>query len=104
MKVSKKVGPFATDFLTRLLEKDPSKRLGVNGVSEIMNHYFFETIDWLKLERKQIKPPYVPKIKRPDDTKYFSDNIIDQSVESSPDNRILSRQEKEEKHVPNFTF
>jgi serum/glucocorticoid-regulated kinase 2 len=40
-------------LLIKLLEKDPSKRLGIkNGLQEIKNHQFFASIDWSKIEKK----------------------------------------------------
>ncbi|OCT96880.1 hypothetical protein XELAEV_18009097mg [Xenopus laevis] len=43
------------DLLTKLLEKDPHKRLGAHG--NIKHHPFFSSIDWVELERKTIPPP-----------------------------------------------
>lgn len=51
-----------------------------------------------------VKPPYVPKVKAEDDVKYIAENWIEEGVESSPDSRILTRQEKEERYVQNFSF
>ena len=34
------------DFINKLLEVDPSKRLGRNGINEIKNHKFFKKFDW----------------------------------------------------------
>ncbi|KAH8163781.1 hypothetical protein CIB48_g4457 [Xylaria polymorpha] len=39
----------AADILMRLLEKDHTKRLGVNGASEVKAHAFFQDIDWDEL-------------------------------------------------------
>ncbi|XP_076834900.1 protein kinase C delta type-like [Brachyhypopomus gauderio] len=54
------------DLLERLFERDPSYRLGVVG--NIRGHSFFETVNWADLERRQIKPPYVPKVKSSNDS------------------------------------
>lgn len=53
---------FALDFISRLLEKSAPHRLGKNGVDEIKNHLFFIDIDWHQCERRELKPPIVPKI------------------------------------------
>lgn len=87
-----------------MLQKDPKERLGANGVCEIMDHPFFEDIDWLKLERKQVKPSYVPKIKKKDDIKYIDENWLEEGIESSPDITILSQEDKLKFHVKNFSF
>ena len=38
--------PEAHDFIDGLLTLDPKDRLGVNGINEIKNHPFFESINW----------------------------------------------------------
>ncbi|EPQ59206.1 kinase-like protein, partial [Gloeophyllum trabeum ATCC 11539] len=49
-----KVDPDARDLIARLLEKDPSKRLGTNGAEEVMRHPFFKDVDWVKMRRRQL--------------------------------------------------
>lgn len=51
------------DLITRLLDKNPRKRLGNRGKKEVMNHPWFNDIDWKKLYRKEIKPLYFPECK-----------------------------------------
>ena len=51
------------DFICKLLEKNPKRRLGHNGVHEVRDHPWFDDIDWKKLLRKEIKSPFVPEIK-----------------------------------------
>jgi len=51
----------AKDLLEKLLERNPSKRLGANGVDEIKDHPFFSEINWDKLYKRKIKPPFIPK-------------------------------------------
>ena len=48
------------DFIQGLLTKNPRHRLGSgpNGVQEIMNHPYFELIDFCMLD--QMEPPYKP--------------------------------------------
>ncbi|KAL6420206.1 hypothetical protein ACFW04_013824 [Cataglyphis niger] len=56
------------DFITRLLIKDPRKRLGggPGDAKELKHHPFFmdaaPDFTWEALEKKQIKPPIVPLI------------------------------------------
>jgi len=54
--------PHAKDLIERLLHHDPDMRIGCGpaGAQEIMNHPFFNNIDWAKLEKKHIVPPFIP--------------------------------------------
>ena len=47
-----------------LLERDPIKRLGVKTSphGEIRQHNFFNKIDWIRLENRQLEPPFKPKL------------------------------------------
>jgi len=57
--IPKRLSKEAKDLLKRLLEKDPTKRIGAkNGISEIREHPFFRGINWSSILNKQIKPPY----------------------------------------------
>ena len=51
------------DFINRLIVKDPSQRLGSSdGIAELKRHKWMQSIDWKKLERKQIEPPFIPNV------------------------------------------
>lgn len=58
------VPPVARDLLTKLLNRDPEKRLGVNGAEEIKAHPFFEAIDWRKLLQRKYEPVFKPNVVR----------------------------------------
>ncbi|XP_036876740.2 ribosomal protein S6 kinase alpha-2 isoform X4 [Manis javanica] len=63
----------AQSLLRALFKRNPCNRLGagIDGVEEIKRHPFFGTIDWNKLYRKEIKPPFKPAVGRPEDTFHF---------------------------------
>jgi len=46
----------------QLFERDPTRRLGVVG--NIKSHSFFKTIPWQALERREVEPPFKPKVVR----------------------------------------
>ena len=48
-----------------MLNRDPEERLGSgkDDVEEIKRQPFFKCIDWDKLYRKEITPPYKPNVK-----------------------------------------
>ncbi|KAK7402215.1 hypothetical protein VNO78_14301 [Psophocarpus tetragonolobus] len=49
-----------TDLIMRLLEKDPTKRLGyVGGAAEIKGHHFFRGLKW-DLLTEVLRPPFLP--------------------------------------------
>ena len=64
----------AKSLIKHLLESDLTKRYGnlKNGVKDITGHRFFKGFDWDKLLKKEIPPPYIPKVKSNDDISNFS--------------------------------
>lgn len=40
-------------------------------MEQLKKHEFFRDLDWDKLARSEIKPPFVPKIRDEKDLKYF---------------------------------
>lgn len=49
----------------QLLEKEATKRLGslgCNSGDDVMAHDFFRGLDWPRLEKKEIEPPYKPRV------------------------------------------
>jgi serine/threonine protein kinase len=68
-KISSEAKNLINSFLT-----EPSKRLGVHGIEEIKNHIFFKNFNWEKI--REMKPPFVPELSAPDDTKYFKNKCI----------------------------
>ena len=47
----------AADLITKLLEVDPAKRLGANGIAEIKEHRFFRDVDWQLIVKNPKKGP-----------------------------------------------
>lgn len=50
------------DLLRKLLNRDGTARLGVNGPQDIKAHVFFASIDWRKLNNRQYTPPFRPNV------------------------------------------
>jgi serine/threonine protein kinase len=52
----------AADFISKLLVKDPEKRLGAgeDGAEELKRHPFFKGMDWCDLAQRKYSPSYVP--------------------------------------------
>ena len=75
----------AFDLIKKLCTFDVNKRIGKN-VSDIKNHPFFKGIDWIKLEKKEITPPYKPKIKYAGDVGNFDTMFTEMSLNSTKRN------------------
>uniref|UniRef100_UPI00398ECECA ribosomal protein S6 kinase alpha-3 isoform X4 n=1 Tax=Pristiophorus japonicus TaxID=55135 RepID=UPI00398ECECA len=73
-------------LLRMLFKRNPGNRLGAgpDGVEEIKRHSFFSTIDWNKLCRREIQPPFKPAIGRPEDTFYFDPEFTAKTPKDSP--------------------
>ncbi|KYO18710.1 ribosomal protein S6 kinase alpha-2 isoform X1 [Alligator sinensis] len=76
----------AQSLLRALFKRNPSNRLGagLDGVEEIKRHPFFVTIDWNKLYRREIKPPFKPAVGRPEDTFHFDPEFTSRTPTDSP--------------------
>jgi hypothetical protein len=58
----KKIGEVAINLLEQLLERSPATRLC--DPDKIKQHPYFSSIDWAKLEKKELTPPYTPPVVR----------------------------------------
>uniref|UniRef100_A0A8D3BQD3 Ribosomal protein S6 kinase n=1 Tax=Scophthalmus maximus TaxID=52904 RepID=A0A8D3BQD3_SCOMX len=76
----------AQSLLRALFKRNPANRLGsgADGAEEIKRHGFYSTIDWNKLFRKELKPPFRPAVARPDDTFYFDSEFTSRTPKDSP--------------------
>ena len=77
------LSPDAKDLLTRLLRKEPKKRLGAcmpKDMQTIKGHRFFRKIEWAKLERRETEPPIKPLITDPELAENFSSEFTDLAV------------------------
>ena len=52
----------AKHLISNLLQRNPKKRLGHQGSQQIKSHAFFKDINWDKLYKKEIRPPFQPTI------------------------------------------
>ncbi|KAF3187354.1 serine/threonine protein kinase psk1 [Orbilia oligospora] len=76
------LSPDAKDLLTRLLRKEPTKRLGYKmpqDLATIQKHRFFRKIDWKKLERRELEPPISPLITDPAMAENFATEFTEAS-------------------------
>lgn len=61
------------DLLSHLLTTDLTERYGnlKNGYQDIRDHKWFASLDFDKLIRRKIKPPYIPHLKGQGDASNF---------------------------------
>uniref|UniRef100_A0A3B4VH48 Protein kinase C n=1 Tax=Seriola dumerili TaxID=41447 RepID=A0A3B4VH48_SERDU len=77
----------AKNLLELLFERDPSRRLGVVG--DIRAHAFFKTINWLALEKREVDPPFKPKVKSPSDCSNFDREFLSEKPRLSQADKNL---------------
>ena len=68
------LSPEAGDLISKLLERDPTKRIGYKNAEEIKEHSFFQGVNWEDLRKEE--PPFVPQTNNMTDTSYFSEKKV----------------------------
>ena len=72
------------NFVKGLLNRNPKHRLGANNdAEELKQHLFFSDIDWVALSKKQVIPPFKPKLKSILDTSNFDPEFTNALENSS---------------------
>jgi RAC serine/threonine-protein kinase len=63
VKFPSRLGSVAKQFLGNLLAKDPTTRLGsgTDGHQSLMNHEFFQAVNWEDAAKRRLQPPFVPE-------------------------------------------
>jgi len=76
----------ANNLLKGLLQKDPSKRLGngPSGSEDIKQHKWFKTINWRKLEMRQVTPKFLPAVSGKHCTANFDEIWTNSPLDDSP--------------------
>uniref|UniRef100_A0A2K5U198 non-specific serine/threonine protein kinase n=1 Tax=Macaca fascicularis TaxID=9541 RepID=A0A2K5U198_MACFA len=74
----------AQSLLRMLFKRNPANRLGSEGVEEIKRHLFFANIDWDKLYKREVQPPFKPASGKPDDTFCFDPEFTAKTPKDSP--------------------
>uniref|UniRef100_A0A3B3D162 non-specific serine/threonine protein kinase n=1 Tax=Oryzias melastigma TaxID=30732 RepID=A0A3B3D162_ORYME len=80
------LSPEVQSLLRALFKRNPTNRLGAgpDGIEEIKRHRFFASIDWKKLYRKEVRPPFKPSVGRPEDTFHFDPEFTSRTPTDSP--------------------
>lgn len=54
------LSPLASELILELLKKNPNERLGARKDIDILDHPFYNSIDWHLLYQRRISPPFHP--------------------------------------------
>ncbi|KAJ3069799.1 hypothetical protein HDU98_007148 [Podochytrium sp. JEL0797] len=87
-----------TDLLTKLLDRDPTTRLGTLGAHQLKSHPFFSEISWPKLLARKYRPTFRPHVTNPSDTSNFDAEFTSEAAQDSfvdPQNRLADSQQSQ---------
>lgn len=87
----------AVDIIQKLLTRDPKLRLGSSerDALEIMEHSYFENINFEDILSKKVDPPYKPEINDPRDARCFEEEFTSQAAKLTPINSVLLPENQE---------
>ncbi|CAL8286870.1 unnamed protein product [Lota lota] len=78
----------AVNILKALLTKTVARRLGCvgadGGENAVVQHAFFASIDWEKLNLRELEPPFKPKIKTTEDVNNFDPDFTQEEPTLTP--------------------
>ncbi|KAI9889834.1 MAG: serine/threonine protein kinase psk1 [Vezdaea aestivalis] len=101
------LSPDSKDLLTRLLRKDPAKRLGNNmpkDLHTIKKHRFFRKIDWRKLERRELEPPIKPIVTDPEAAENFAKEFTDLALSPVVERGMMGKVGSDNDPFGGFSF
>jgi serum/glucocorticoid-regulated kinase 2 len=78
------MSPEALDVCSKLLIREPTARLGYRGADEIKAHPFFKCIDWAKLDRMELPPPWQPAVKDAADVRNIAQEFVNEPAAVTP--------------------
>ena len=79
--IKKGWGIEAADFINRMLQRKPGKRLGAHGITEVKNHIWFKNYNWNDLYNKKLIAPFIPSNEDNFDYKYCN-NVEKQGLKT----------------------
>jgi len=101
------VSPEAQSLLEGLLTRDVDKRLGsgAEGSNDVKKHPFFKDIDWDKLDRKVLEPPFKPKVKNNEDLSQIDEVFTGEKPQDSlPDHSLSDTMGGKDSNFDGFTY
>lgn len=91
----------AKDFISKLLDRNPSTRLGASeeDVEEIKRHPFFSSLNWNDVFEKKYKPEWVPDMKSETDTHLFDEQFTQEDAAVSFEDESLLDQKNQNEFI-----
>ncbi|CAG7724112.1 unnamed protein product [Allacma fusca] len=100
IRIPRSLSVKAASVLKGFLNKNPADRLGCHpesGFHDILHHPFFKSIDWDLLEKKQITPPFKPRLESDRDLDHFDPQFTSEPVQLTPDDtRVIDKIDQSE--------
>ena len=93
----------ARSLLRGLLTRDPKKRLGSgpNGANEVLQHPFFSSIDLDAMMRREVDPPFKPKVT---EGKMDTGNVDEEFTSERPKDTPVNPSRMGKVNFPDFTY
>ncbi|KAK9461554.1 Phototropin-1 [Lipomyces oligophaga] len=84
-------------ILQALLTREPTQRLGygIRDAKDVMEHPYFENINWDDIYHKRVPPPFVPSISSETDTSNFDEEFTGEIPVLTPVTKVLPRADQE---------
>ena len=94
----------AKDLISKLLVVEPNLRIGYHSIDDIRKHKFFENVDFDKVLKKEIEPPFIPEIKDEKDLKYFNPKYTQMELQTFANEKIIDDNDKNNSIYEGFSF
>lgn len=94
----------AKDLISKLLVVEPNLRIGYHSIDDIRKHKFFENVDFDKVLKKEIEPPFIPEIKDEKDLKYFNPKYTQMELQTFPNEKIIDDNDKNNSIYEGFSY
>ena len=78
------------------MTKNPERRLGSIDEDDIKRHHFFGSIDWEKLERREVEPSFKPKVSNERDTSNFERQFTEDTPRLTPVEHTIGNHQQAE--------
>ena len=90
----------------KLLRRHPDKRLGASerDAEDVKKQPFFRHIDWIKLYKKEVEPPFRPTVASKFDVSNFDEEFTQEEPILSPPKNRRPLTNKEQRQFRGFDY